>query len=482
MTASTASGRKKISADVVVIGAGSGGLSVASGAAQLGLDVVLFERGEMGGDCLNYGCVPSKALLNVAHAMQTIRTASDLSIEVGTPRVNWEGVKAHIKSVIAEIAPIDSQERFEGMGVNVVRETARFINEKTIASESVEVEARRIVIATGSKAVVPPVDGLKDRPYWTNENIFDIPELPEHLLILGGGPIGMEMAQAFHRLGSKVTVIEQNAPLGRSAPKHAAEVIQCLRDEGITILDGHKVTAVGGVEKALTLTLETENGETQISGTDLLVAVGRQPVMEALDLEKGGVEFDKKGIKTRDNLRSVSNSRVWAVGDIAGRGQFTHLAGWHASIFVQAALMKLPTKAVTEQLPAVTYVDPEIGQVGLSEAEARDRHGDDIEVVSFGFDENDRAIAEARTTGSLRLFTKSGKILGASMMGEGAGDIMQIVSVAMANKLSLRDLTKHISPYPTRAEVVKRAASSYYSPKLFSPMVRKLVGILQLIP
>ncbi|MAP95664.1 MAG: dihydrolipoamide dehydrogenase [Ponticaulis sp.] len=476
--------RKTLTPDLAIIGAGSGGLSIASGAAQLGLDVVLFEDGEMGGDCLNTGCVPSKALLAIAHAAHDIRSASaDFGIETAPPDINWEKVKAKVRAVIEEIAPVDSQERFEGLGVTVIRETAQFADEATLVSKTVEVKPRRIVIAAGSKAFVPTVYGLETLPYWTNETIFDIPDRPDHLMIMGGGPIGLELAQAFYRLGSKVTVIEMQKALGRSDPEHAAEALRKLRQEGITILEGHEVVEVSGTDKNLTLRTESAEGATFIKGDQLLIAVGRTPSLDKLNLDAGGVTHNKQGIVTKDNLRSVSNSRVWAVGDIAGRGQFTHLAGWHASIFVQAALMKLPAKAVTQQLPAVTYVDPEIGQIGMSEAEAKKAYGDAIETVEFPFSEIDRAITDRRKTGSLKLFIrKNGKIVGASILGQGGGDILQIVSVAMANKLSLRDLTKHISPYPTRAEIVKRAASSYYSPKLFSPLVSKLVGLLQRIP
>lgn len=470
--------------DLVVIGAGSGGLSVASGAAQFGLNVVLFEKGEMGGDCLNTGCVPSKALLAAAKAAHTIRTAEKFGLSSSAPAADWGKVKAHIQGVIEHIAPVDSQERFEGLGVTVIRETARFEDKDTIISESVRVKPRRIVIAAGSTALVPAnITGLHQVPHTTNEDIFSLTGFPSHLVIMGGGPIGMEMAQAFRRLGAEVTVIEMGKALGRADPVHAAIAISHLREEGITILEGHKAVDVSGTTGLIEVTTENETGLKRIQGSHLLVALGRVPVLEPLNLEAGGVEYDKSGIRTKDNLRSVSNRKVWAVGDIAGRGQFTHLAGWHASIFVQAAFMKLPAKAVSGQIPAVTYIDPEIAQIGLTEEEARKKYGDSVEVSEFAFEENDRAIAERETTGSVRVvFGKGGKLLGASILGHGSGDILQILSVAMANGLKLRDLTKHISPYPTRAEIVKRAASQYYSPKLFSPLAKKIIGILQQIP
>ena len=475
--------RDVIKADIAVIGAGSGGLSVASGAAQLGLKVVLFEAGEMGGDCLNTGCVPSKALLAAAKSVHQMKTAGKYGIKVGEPEISWDDVKAHIHGVIETIAPVDSQERFEGMGVRVIREIASFHSKSVVASKSVQVHARRIVVASGSVPVVPPIPGLSERPYITNETLFDLPGFPEHLLVLGAGPIGLEMALAFRRLGAKVTVLEMNKPLMRSDPEHARIAIESLRAEGVEILDEHKVIEVGGSEGALWVKSESAEGLKTINGSHLLVAVGRAPVLDALQLEAGGVEYDRHGIKTKTNLRSVSNPKVWAIGDIAGRGQFTHLAGWHASVFVQAALMKVPAKAVSEQIPAVTYIDPELAQIGLTEPEARQRYGDQVKVSEFALHENDRAIAERKTTGSVRIVIGKGdKILGASILGEGAGDILQILSLAMANKLKMRDLTKYISPYPTRAEIVKRAASLYFQPTVFGPMMKKLVSITQRIP
>ena len=475
--------RKTLDVDVAVIGAGSGGLSVASGSAQLDLKVVLFERGEMGGDCLNTGCVPSKALIHTAKHAQAMRENAKFGIAAAEPQIDWQAVKSHIHGVIEQIAPIDSQERFEGLGCTVIREHARFEDEKTLVSDSVRVTARRIVIAAGSRALVPPIPGLADAPYLTNETLFEIDALPEHLIILGGGPIGMEMAQAFTRLGSKVSVIEMSKAFGKADPEHADLARRKLISEGVELLEGYKAEKVDHTNGTIRVTASSDQGETVVEGTHLLVALGRTPNLDGLDLEKGNVETNKQGIVTKDNLKSVSNSRVWAVGDIAGRGQFTHLAGWHASIFTQAALMKLPAKANPNPLPAVTYVQPELAQIGMTEAEARDAHGDKVEVAQFAFEENDRAIAERETSGSVKIFTKGGgKLLGASVYGEGAGDIAQIIAYAIANGQKLRSLTSHISPYPTRAEAVKRAASSHFQSTVFGKPMRTAVSILQRIP
>ena len=482
-TVSTSNAPQKLTADIVVIGAGSGGLSVAAGAAQLGLKVVLFEKGEMGGDCLNTGCVPSKALLHAAKQAHTMRSSAKYGITPVDPEIDWQAVKDHIRGVIDHIAPVDSQERFEGLGVTVIREHASFKDEKTIVSATTEVTARRIVIAAGSRAFIPPIPGLETTPFVTNEEIFDLPELPSHLVILGGGPIGLEMAQAFRRLGADVTVIEMARAIARADEDHARLAISAMQREGITILEQHKAIDVAQNADGIVVTAESDGAAVKIKGSHLLVAVGRKVMLDGLNLEAGGVEFNAKGIVTKANLRSVSNGRVWAVGDIAGREQFTHMAGWHASVFVQAALMKLRTTAATHPVPAVTYIQPELAQVGMTESEARAEYGDAVSVSEFAFEENDRAIAERQTAGSAKLIIGKGdKILGASIYGDGAGDILQIVSLAMSNGLKMRALTNFISPYPTRAEVVKRAASAYFQPKVFGKAMKTAVGILQRIP
>ncbi|GAB5457145.1 MAG: FAD-dependent oxidoreductase [Henriciella sp.] len=473
---------KKMKADLIVIGGGSGGLSAAAGAAMFGLDVILYEGAEMGGDCLNHGCVPSKALLSAAKYAASARDSSKYGITSGDPVVDWEKVKAHVQGAIETIAPVDSVERFEGLGVRVVQEYAKFLDPKTVISDSTQATARRIIIASGSTAFIPPIPGLEDTPYVTNEQVFSLPELPRHFVILGAGAIGLEMAQAFRRLGSEVTVIEMGRALARSDAAHAAVAVEALRNEGVTILEGHKAVKVSGTTGDIAVETETEGGTKTISGSHLMVAVGRRAVTEGLDLEAGNVSFDRAGVQVSDKLRSISNSRVWALGDVAGKGQFTHLAGWHASVFARRAFFKQSTKANALPLPAVTYTVPEVAQVGLTEAEARDQYGDDVTASAFPFHENDRAIAEGQTKGEAKLVIRKGKIIGASIVGDGAGDIIQLVGYAMSNKQGVQSLTNFISPYPTRTEVVKRAASAYFTPTVFSKKAQRLVGLLQRIP
>ena len=470
--------QERIRADLAIIGAGSGGLSVAAGAAQLGLKVVLFEKGEMGGDCLNYGCVPSKALIASAEAAYKAAHSQALGVTATGVTVDFAAVMARVHHVIAEIAPIDSQERFEGLGVRVVRETARFRDRRTVESDSVKVTARKVVIASGSRAAVPPIPGLDASPYLTNERIFELTKLPEHLIVLGGGPIGVELGQAFRRLGSQVTLIEASAILGREEPEAGAVVIEQLNADGVTLLPGHKAVRV---EPGPVVVVEGPEGEKRIAGSHLLVAVGRTPSIEALNLEAAGVVFDRAGIKTDKSLRT-SNPRVFAIGDVAGRGQFTHLAGAHAGLFVRKALFAAPINADALIVPRVTYCSPELTSVGLTEAQARAAHGEDIRVLVQPFADNDRAQAEGDIRGFGKLITsKGGKILGLTLVGAHAGDHLPIWVLTITAGLKLSTLTGMIAPYPTRGEINKRLAGQWFTGALFSPATRRLVSVLKRI-
>ena len=470
--------QERIRADLAIIGAGSGGLSVAAGAAQLGLKVVLFEKGEMGGDCLNYGCVPSKALIASAEAAYKAAHSEALGVKASGVTVDFAAVMARVHHVIAEIAPIDSQERFEGLGVRVVRETARFRDRRTVESDSVRVTARKVVIASGSRAAVPPIPGLDASPYLTNERIFELTKLPEHLIVLGGGPIGVELGQAFRRLGSQVTLIEASAILGREEPEAAAVVNDQLNADGVSLLPGHKAVRV---EPGPVVLVEGPEGEKRIAGSHLLVAVGRTPSIEALNLEAAGVVFDRAGIRTDKSLRT-SNPRVFAIGDVAGRGQFTHLAGAHAGLFVRKALFAAPINADALIVPRVTYCSPELASVGLTEAQARAAHGEDIRVLVQPFADNDRAQAEGDIRGFGKLITsKGGKILGVTLVGAHAGDHLPLWVLTMTAGLKLSTLTGMIAPYPTRGEINKRLAGQWFTGALFSPATRRLVSVLKRI-
>lgn len=475
---------ESIKADIAIIGAGSAGLVAASGAAQLGQKVVLFESGEMGGDCLNYGCVPSKSLIAAARAAQSARTASALGLGLAPPQIDWPRVKAHVHGVIETIAPIDSQERFEKLGVRVVRERARFADASTIVSKSLKVQARIMVIATGGRAAAPPIPGLSEVPFLTNETIFTIETLPAHLLILGAGAIGLELGQAFRRLGSQVTLIEAGTLFAGKDDAAAAVLRAKLAAEGVKLLESAKVQRIEGASGAIAAHVESNGTTTRVDGTHLLLAAGRKPNIEDLDLEAAGIAYDKRGVTTDARLRT-SNRRVYALGDVASREQFTHAAGLHGSLFVRNALFRLsPGRADAVPIPRVIYTEPEYAAVGLSEAEARERWGAKIRVLSVPMHDNDRAQTERDTEGFARIVVRNnGEILGGVIVGAHAGETIATLALAMANKLKIGAFTSSYVPaYPTRAEILKRAAGQFYTASLFSRRTKLLIRLLAQLP
>ena len=466
----------RIKTDILVIGAGSGGLSVAAGAVQMGAKVVLLEGHLMGGDCLNFGCVPSKALIASAKQAHKLENGAKFGIANEEPKVDYAAAKDHVHKVIETIAPVDSQERFEGLGVHVIREFGRFISRTEVQAGDTVIEARRIVIATGSGPLVPPIPGIEDVKVHTNETIFDLRERPDHLIVVGGGPIGMEMAQAHVRLGSKVTVIEGAKAMGKDDPEMATIVLDRLRAEGVEIVEEAQAERISGADGQITV--HTPKGD--FTGSHLLMAVGRKVNIDKLDLDKGGVKHDRTGVKVDAGLRSVTNKRVYAVGDVAGGLQFTHVAGYHAGVIIRPMLFGLPAKAKTEHIPWATYTDPELAQVGLTEAQARKKHGAKLFVARYEYEENDRAIAEGKTTGLIKVMVVGGKPVGASIVGAEAGNLIGLWAMAIANGLKMSAVANTVLPYPTIGEINKRAASAYFTPKLFdNPTVKKVVGFVQ---
>ncbi|MCP5433791.1 MAG: FAD-dependent oxidoreductase [Alphaproteobacteria bacterium] len=482
---------ERIVADICVIGAGSGGLSVAAGAAQMGARTVLIERhmrsiegvGEvMGGDCLHTGCVPSKALLAAAKRAHAMASAAPYGIAPGDPRVDFAKVNAQVKETIARISPIDSRARFEGLGVRVLAETARFVSPRELVAGEATVASRWFVLATGSVPAVPPIPGLDSVPYLTNESLFDLQILPEHLAIIGGGPIGIEMAQAHRRLGARVTVIESRTILGKDDPEAVALVRARLAAEGVEILEEAGVERVAAAGTGIRIAVRQGSAERDVEATHLLVATGRKVETGGLGLDAAGVRHGPRGIEVDARLRT-SNRRIFAMGDAAGGLQFTHVAGYHAGIVVRNALLRLPTKSDTSLSPAVTYTDPELAQVGLTEAQARERHGRGVTVWRAPFADNDRARAERDSDGFVKVVAgPSGRILGATIVGPSAGELVQIWTLALARRLKLSALTGIIAPYPTLGESSKRAAGAYYTPFVFGPLVRMAVRLLRHLP
>lgn len=470
---------KRIKADICVIGGGSGGLSVAAGAAQMGARTVLIERDAMGGDCLNTGCVPSKALLAAAKQAYRMGAGEPFGVAPAEAKVDFAKVHEHVHGVIGAIAPNDSVARFEGLGVTVIKDHARFRDGSTVLAGDTEVAARRFVIATGSRASAPPIPGLDKVPFFTNENLFENKECPAHLIVIGGGPIGMEMAQAHRRLGARVTVIEGLRALGREDPELSAIVLDRLRRDGVEILEGAKVLSVSGEEKNIAVEISFGDETRRIEGSHLLVATGRRPNVEGLDLEKAGVEYSARGLKVDERLRTT-NKRIFGIGDVAGGLQFTHVAGYHAGIVIRNALFRVPARADHRAVPWVTYTDPELAHVGETEAEARERHPK-INVLRWHMAENDRAQAERETEGVIKVITDNhARVLGATIVGPHAGELILPWVLAKSNALKLSAMAGVIVPYPTFSEISKRVAGSYYTPALFSPKTRMLVRFLSL--
>ncbi len=442
----------------------------------MGADVILLEGHKMGGDCLNFGCVPSKALLASAKVAHVQAHAAPFGVADQVPKVDYSAAKDHVHDVIAAIAPMDSPERFEGFGVRVLREYGAFVSPTEVMAGQYRIKARRVVISTGSSPFVPPIPGLDSVPYQTNETLFDLREQPEHLLIIGGGPIGLEMAQAHVRLGCKVTVIEGARALGKDDPEAAAVVLEALRAEGIEIVEGVQAAEIRG--KAGAIEVLAADGQV-FAGSHLLMAVGRKPNIDRLNLEAAGIERTRTGIKVDDAL-ITTNRKVYAIGDVAGGLQFTHVAGYHAGVIIKSALFGLPSKAKTHHIPWATYTDPELAQIGLTEAQAREQHGLRLEVARFDMHHNDRALAERKTKGFIKLMVVKGRPVGITIVGPQAGELISLWSLVLANNLKMGQVAAMVAPYPSIGELNKRVAGAYFTPRLFeNASVKRVVGLVQ---
>jgi pyruvate/2-oxoglutarate dehydrogenase complex dihydrolipoamide dehydrogenase (E3) component len=467
---------ERLTPDICVIGAGSGGLSVAAAAAAFGVRVVLIEKGKMGGECLNTGCVPSKSLIAAGKRARVIADAAPFGVSAQAADIDFAKVHRHVHDVIAAIAPNDSKERFNGLGVRVIEGAARFADRKTVVVDGIEIAARRFVIATGSSPSLPPILGLEQVPYLTNETVFDLTTRPEHLIVIGAGPIGLELAQAFRRLGSAVTVLEAGEPLAREDGECAAIVLDALAREGVVIRSNLTVAGVEGAGSQVKVVIG--DGGQAIEGSHLLIATGRKANTEGLALERARIACDRGGIVVNNGLKT-SNRRVYAIGDVAGRGQFTHLANYHAGLVIRNALFRLPVKVNPDLVPRVTFTDPELAHVGLTETEARAR-GITIRVLRWPYHENDRAQAERATVGHIKIVTNGrGKIVGATVVGEAAGELITAWTLAIGRGLNIRAVAGMIVPYPTLAEIGKRAAVTYFLPSLTNVWVRRIIGWLR---
>jgi len=470
-----------IKTDICVIGAGSGGLSVAAGAVQMGATVVLIEKGKMGGDCLNYGCVPSKSLIAAAHTAHSVRNGGVFGVNGHEPEVRFGEVHRHVHGVISAIAPNDSVERFEGLGVQVIKAAARFTGPGEVEAGGQTVRARRFVIATGSSPAHPDIRGLAEAPYLTNETAFGLTERPDHLIVIGGGPIGCELAQAHRRLGAQVSVIQNRTILPKDEPEAVEVLRRQLLEEEVQLYENASVKVVERDNNGVAVVIEYEGEERRIVGSHILVSAGRAANVDGLGLEAAGVAYTARGIKVDSRLRTL-NKKIFAIGDVTGGFQFTHMASYHAGIVIRNALFHLPAKVKTDAVPWVTYTDPELAHVGATEAQARDHHSM-LKVLTWPFTENDRAQTERCTEGLIKVVLGSrGKILGATIVGPRAGEMITTWVLAINEGLKIGSIANLIVPYPTLNEVSKRAAGSYYTDSLFSPRTRKIVSALQWLP
>jgi pyruvate/2-oxoglutarate dehydrogenase complex dihydrolipoamide dehydrogenase (E3) component len=465
--------------DICVIGAGPAGLSAAAAAAAFGVPTVLIERGAMGGDSLNTGSVPSKALLAAAKRAEAIRGAAAFGLEVQNIRVNFAKVSDHVQSVIGAVEPAYSMERFTGLSVRVIRAHAQFKDAWTATAGDFEIRARRFVIAAGSRPTVPAIAGLDGGAFLTSETIFDLKERPEHLIIVGAGSVGLELAQAFRRLGSSVTVLEAARALASDDPECVDIVLGRLEREGVAIRSGVNVTGVTHVGGTVTAAIEASGAEQTITGSHLLIAAGRTPAIDGLNLDAAGIRHDHSGIVVDRKLKTT-NRRVYAIGDcVAGHAPLANAAEYQAGLVIRNALFRMPVR-VDNALPSATYTEPELAQAGLTEAQAQAR-GMKIRIARWPYNDNDRAQTERDTRGHIKIITTAkGKIVGATIVGAQASELIGMWALAIAQGLNIRAFADIVLPYPTLSELGKRAAVDYFTPSLTGGWARRIIGWLRI--
>ena len=458
--------------DVIVIGAGAAGLTAAGGCAMLGLRVALVERGTMGGDCLNSGCVPSKALIAAAAHAAAARDGTRFGVHADVIRIDYEGVRRHVAAAITAIAPRDSRTRFEALSVEVIAADARCIDGRTVDAGGRRLCAPRIVIATGSRPRVPDLAGLASVPFLTTKTLWDLAELPRHLAILGGGAVGIELAQAFRRLGATVTVVERATCLGGEDADAAAIVLASLRQEGVRLVEGRGVARVEprGQDVALVLA----DGET-VTASHLLVAVGREPRVDGLGLAAAGVAVGENGIVV-DARRRTSNRHISAIGDCRAGPRLTHLAGEDGSVVVRNIALGWPAKLDGTALPRAIFTDPELAQVGMTEAEAL-RLGGRVTIEMKDFSEDDRAVTEGHETGFVKTVRRGRRLVGVTIVGRHAGELLLPWSLLIAGRASTLSMASAVVAYPTRSERSKAAAFAAWEPVVFSAASRRWAGL-----
>ncbi len=462
--------------DIGVIGAGAAGLTVTAGAAQLGAKTLLIEKESLlGGDCLHYGCVPSKTLIRTAQVYHQMKKAEEFGLPpVDLRPVDYQQVAKRIQSVIQTIQKHDSEERFCGLGAKVEYGDATFVDEHSLRLNGKIYSAKNWVIATGSSPSIPPIEGLDKTPFITNKEIFSLDHLPRSMIILGAGPIAIEMAQAFCRLGTQVSVIQRsNQILSKEDKDMAGEVMEALRSEGVTIHLNTTVVSTKdlGTEREITIR-DREDQKTTLRAETILVAMGREANLADLGLENLGVEFSGKGLQVDNRLRTTQK-HIYAAGDATGSYLFTHAAGYEGGIVISNAIFHLPRKVNYTYLPWCTYTDPELASIGMNEKAAK-AAGIDYSVWTEEFKDNDRSLAEGEKVGKIKMILDAKeKPLGVQILGPQAGELLCEWVAILNGKVKLSTLATAVHPYPTLGEINKRVAGTFFSPKIFSGKVKK---------
>ncbi len=462
--------------DIGIIGGGAAGLTVASGSAQLGAKTLLLEKEkELGGDCLHFGCVPSKTLIKTAQVYHTMKHAKKFGLpETEIPPVDFKQISARIRSVISVIQKHDSEERFCSLGAKVMFGEPEFADEHSIRMNGKTFSAKNWVIATGSSAAVPPIPGLDKTPFITNREIFYMDKLPESMIILGGGPIGCEMAQAFSRLGTKVTVIDGGEQiLGKEDPDMAQEVMNVMLSEGVVFYLNNSIESAKDLGSRKEVVIKNKGGNPlSLKAETILVALGRKPNIENLGLENIGVKTDRRGVIADKRLRT-SQKHIYAAGDVSGGFQFTHAAGYQGGIVVSNAIFHIPRSVDYKWLPWCTFTDPPLGSIGMNETMAK-AAGIAYTVLTEEFKNNDRILAEGQRTGKIKMLLDSKeKPIGVQIFGHNAGDLLGEWAAVLNGKVKLSTLAAAIHPYPTIAEINRKVAGSLFSPKIFSDKIKK---------
>lgn len=466
--------------DLGVIGAGAAGLTVASGAAQLGAKVVLIEKEPaLGGDCLHHGCVPSKTLIKTARVYHQIKSAQNYGLPpIPAPPVDFARVADRIREVIAVIQRHDSVERFRALGVETVFGRARFTDSRQVEADGRKISARQWVIASGSSPSAPPIPGLDQTPHLTNKNIFSLPKLPASMIVLGAGPIAVEMAQAFNRLGCRVSVVQRSDRILSKEDRDMADLVMAaMAAEGVEFHLEAKIVGVRDLGDRRELVYQDARGsEVRLTAEALLVALGRRPNLEGLNLEAAGAAFTPKGVLVDARLRT-SRKHIFACGDATGAYQFTHAAGYEAGVVLANAVFHLPRKADYTWLPWCTYSEPELASIGLNEKAAR-KKGLAYHIWTEDFADNDRAQTEGAGGRLKMLVDEREKVLGVQIVGPHAGELINEWAAVLNGKVKLAALAAAVHPYPTLGEINKRVAGDLMAPKLFSPKVKKALKLL----